>query len=353
MTPTDSEENIIQINDAEETPNNIIQNSAETEFQPRRTLNYTPRAVAHITSELGKVIVGQDAVIEQILVAVLAEGHALLEGVPGTAKTLTVKTLARIIGAEFSRIQFTPDLMPSDITGTNVFNMQNSQFSLRQGPIFTDILLADEINRTPPKTQAALLEAMEERQTTIDGERYPLSSLFTVLATENPIEYEGTYPLPEAQLDRFLLKILIDYPSSEAELEIVSRWDEGFNARQLERVEIAALSEDFSIQNCRAEVKAMRMETGVQKYIVEIVRKSRTHPTILYGASPRASVALLLCSKALAAIRGRDFPTPDDVRDVAPPVLRHRLALRAEAELDGATTDAVISDILKTVEVPR
>jgi len=316
-------------------------------------LIYTPTTLAHITNELHKVIVGQDEVIEQILVAVLAEGHALLEGVPGTAKTLTVKTLARIIGADFSRIQFTPDLMPSDITGTNVFNMQSSEFSLRQGPIFTDILLADEINRTPPKTQAALLEAMEERQTTIDGERYKLSPMFTVLATENPIEYEGTYPLPEAQLDRFLLKILIDYPQADEELEIVSRWDAGFNARQLEQVEIVSLTQEMSIQNCRLQVKAMRMEAGVQKYIVEIVRKSRTHPTILYGASPRASVALLLCSKALAAIRGRDFPTPDDVRDVALPVLRHRLALRAEAELDGATTDAVISDILKTVEVPR
>ncbi len=332
---------------------NLIQNNPESGIQNRSALTYTPTTVAHITNELGKIIVGQDEVIEQILVAVLAEGHALLEGVPGTAKTLTVKTLARILNADFSRIQFTPDLMPSDITGTNVFNMQNSEFSLRQGPIFTDLLLADEINRTPPKTQAALLEAMEERQTTIDGERYPLSPIFTVLATENPIEYEGTYPLPEAQLDRFLLKILIDYPQADAELEIVSRWDAGFNARQLEQVEISPLTEEMSIQNCRAEVKAMRMEPGVQKYIVEIVRKSRTHPTILYGASPRASVALLLCSKALAAIRGRDFPTPDDVRDVAPPVLRHRLSLRAEAELDGATTDAVISDILKTVEVPR
>ncbi len=316
-------------------------------------LNYTPSTVAYIKNELGKIIVGQDQVIEQILVAVLAEGHALLEGVPGTAKTLTVKTLARIIGARFSRIQFTPDLMPSDITGTNVFNMQNSEFSLRPGPIFTDILLADEINRTPPKTQAALLEAMEERQTTIDGKRYKLSPLFTVLATENPIEYEGTYPLPEAQLDRFLLKILIDYPPIDAELEIVSRWDEGFNSRQLEQIEIAALPEKDAVQNCRNEIKAMRTEAGVQKYIVDIVHKTRTHPTILYGASPRASVALLLCSKALAAIRGRDFSTPDDVRDVALPVLRHRLALRAEAELDGATTDAVIFDIIKTVEVPR
>jgi MoxR-like ATPase len=316
-------------------------------------LTYTPTTVAHILNELRKVIVGQDEVIEQILVAVLAEGHALLEGVPGTAKTLTVKTLARIIGAKFSRIQFTPDLMPSDITGTNVFNMQSSEFSLRPGPIFTDILLADEINRTPPKTQAALLEAMEERQATIDGKRYKLSPLFSVLATENPIEYEGTYPLPEAQLDRFLLKILIDYPSIEAEREIVARWDAGFNSRHLEQIDVQPLPEANSIQNCRTEVKQMRTEPGVQKYIVEIVHKSRTHPTILYGASPRASVALLLCSKALAAIRGRDFPTPDDVRDVALPVLRHRLALRAEAELDGATTDAVVADILKTVEVPR
>src|SRR5580765_4508132 len=231
-------------------------------------LTYTPSTVAHILNELRKTIVGQDDVIEQILVAVLAEGHALIEGVPGTAKTLTVKTLAQIIGAQFSRIQFTPDLMPSDITGTNVFNMQTSQFSLRHGPIFTDILLADEINRTPPKTQAALLEAMEERQTTIDGERYPLSPLFTVLATENPIEYEGTYPLPEAQLDRFLMKILIDYPEQTDEEEIVARWDAGFNSRHLEQVQINPLPDAASIVKCRAEVREMRMEPGVQRYIV-------------------------------------------------------------------------------------
>lgn len=316
-------------------------------------LERTPATVTHITGELRKTIVGQDDVIEQILVAIFAEGHALLEGVPGTAKTLIVKTLSQIIGANFSRIQFTPDLMPSDITGTNVFNMQTTQFTLRHGPIFTDILLADEINRTPPKTQAALLEAMEERQATIDGERYKLSPIFTVLATENPIEYEGTYPLPEAQLDRFLLKILIDYPGQEEEAEIVARWDEGFNSHRLENVDIRQLPDSSAIYDCRNEIRSMRVEPGVQRYIVEIVRRSRTHPTILYGASPRASVALLLCSKALAAIRGRDFVTPDDIRDIAPPVLRHRLALRAEAELDGATTDAVISDILKTVEVPR
>ncbi len=316
-------------------------------------LTYTPSTVAHILNELRKTIVGQDEVIEQIMVALFAEGHALIEGVPGTAKTLTVKTLARILGAGYSRIQFTPDLMPSDITGTNVFNMQSSEFTLRQGPIFTDILLADEINRTPPKTQAALLEAMEERQTTIDGERYPLSPIFTVLATENPIEYEGTYPLPEAQLDRFLLKILIDYPDHGEESEIVARWDAGFNSHHLEQADIRPISDPTAISHCRAEVRAMRMEPGVQKYVVDIVRGTRSHPTILYGASPRASIGLLLSSKALAAIRGRDFPTPDDVRDVAMPVLRHRIALRAEAELEGATTDAAISDILKTIEVPR
>jgi MoxR-like ATPase len=316
-------------------------------------LQHVSSTVEQILTELRKVVIGQDEPIEQILVALLAEGHALIEGVPGTAKTLTVKTLARIIGAGFSRIQFTPDLMPSDITGTNVFNVATSDFTLRRGPVFTDILLADEINRTPPKTQAALLEAMEERQVTIDGELHRLSPLFTVLATENPIEYEGTYPLPEAQLDRFLLKILLDYPSEQAEQQVVANWDAGFNARRLEQVDIRPLSEPDAISNCRMEVRNARMEPGVQRYVVEIVRRTRAHPSVLYGASPRASVALLLCTKALSALRGREFATPDDVRDIARPVLRHRLSLRAEAELDGATPDAVITDILQAAEVPR
>jgi MoxR-like ATPase len=309
--------------------------------------------VAHIKDELQKVIVGQHDAIEQILIAVLAEGHALIEGVPGTAKTLTVKTLSRIINADFSRIQFTPDLMPSDITGTNVFNISNSSFTLRRGPVFTDILLADEINRTPPKTQAALLEAMEERQVTIDGEAHPLSPIFTVLATENPIEYEGTYPLPEAQLDRFQLKILLDYPDEAEEREVLARWDHGFNSRRLDQVDIQPLSDPSAIIHCRAEVARARMEPGVQHYAVDLVRRTRAHSFVHYGASPRASVALLLCSKALAAIRGREFATPDDVRDVALPVLRHRLTLRAEAELDGVTPDAVITDIVRSAEVPR
>jgi MoxR-like ATPase len=314
---------------------------------------YVSATVEQIKRELSKVIVGQEEPIEQILIALLAEGHALIEGVPGTAKTLTVKTLSRIINANFGRIQFTPDLMPSDITGTNVFNIATSTFNLRQGPVFTDILLADEINRTPPKTQAALLEAMEERQVTIDGEAHPLSPLFTVLATENPIEYEGTYPLPEAQLDRFLLKILLDYPEEGHERQVVANWDAGFNSRRLDQVEIRSLVEADAISRCRREVSSARMEPGVQHYAVDIVRRTRAHPFIHYGASPRASVALLLCSKALAALRGRDFATPDDVRDVARPVLRHRLTLRAEAELDGASPDAVITDILKSAEVPR
>jgi len=309
--------------------------------------------VAHIKNELHKVIVGQDDAIEQILIALLAEGHALIEGVPGTAKTLAVKSMARIINASFSRIQFTPDLMPSDITGTNVFNIATSAFNLRRGPIFTDILLADEINRTPPKTQAALLEAMEERQVTIDGEAHQLPIVFTVLATENPIEYEGTYPLPEAQLDRFLLKIVLDYPGEQEEREVLARWDAGFNSKRLDDVNLVPLNDPGTIINCRAEVTKARMEPGVQHYAVDIVRRTRAHPFIHYGASPRASVALLLCSKALASIRGRDFSTPDDVRDVALPVLRHRLTLRAEAELDGVTADAVVTDILKSTEVPR
>ena len=282
-----------------------------------------------------------------------AEGHILIEGVPGTGKTLAVKSLARILNAGFNRIQFTPDLMPSDVTGTNIYNLTTGAFTLRQGPVFTDILLADEINRTPPKTQAALLEAMEERQVTIDGEQHRLSPLFTVFATENPIEYEGTYPLPEAQLDRFLLKVLIDYPTVEEEARVVSNWDSGFSARRLEQIDVRPLPEPAAVMRCRAEVRAARMEPGVQRYLVELVRRTREHPSVAYGASPRASVALLLCSKALAAMSGRDFATPDDVKSVAPATLRHRISLRAEAELDGATPDAVIADILNTVEVPR
>ncbi len=315
--------------------------------------DYVSQVAEHIRRETQKVIVGQDAVIDQILICLFSEGHALLEGVPGTAKTLMVKTIARIIGAGFNRIQFTPDLMPSDITGTNIFNISTSQFILRHGPVFTDILLADEINRTPPKTQAALLEAMEERQVTIDGESHHLSPLFLVLATENPIEYEGTYPLPEAQLDRFLFKIMISYPSFDQELQVVGNWQAGFNARKLEAVNLDAIGDPAVIPQCRALVRDVNVEPSVQGYLVHLVRRTREHPSLSWGASPRASVAILLSSKALAAMRGRDFVTPDDVRDVAHPALRHRILLRSEAEIEGVTPDSILDEIVTTVEVPR
>src|SRR5215813_14134404 len=315
--------------------------------------DYVSQVAAQIRRETQKVIVGQEAVIDQILICLFAEGHALVEGVPGTAKTLIVKTLARIIGAGFNRIQFTPDLMPSDITGTNVFNIATSQFTMRHGPVFTDILLADEINRTPPKTQAALLEAMEERQVTIDGETHHLSPLFLVLATENPIEYEGTYPLPEAQLDRFMLKILISYPSFDEELQVIANWQAGFNAKKLEAVNLDLIRDPGMIPQCRTRVRETKVEPGVQEYLVNLVRRTREHPNLLWGASPRATVAMLLASKALAAMRGLDFVTPDDVRDVAHPALRHRILLRSEAEIEGVTPDSILDEVLSSVEVPR
>lgn len=311
------------------------------------------QVVEHIRTEMRKVIVGQDEFIEQILIALFADGHALIEGVPGTGKTLAVKALAKILGAGFNRIQFTPDLMPSDVTGTNIFNLSSSAFTLRQGPIFTDVLLADEINRTPPKTQAALLEAMEERQATIDGERHPLSPLFTVLATQNPLEYEGTYPLPEAQLDRFLLKIIVDYPTELEEIEVVRLWQSGFNARRLEALDLRPIDDPAAIGLCRHEVRSVHVEEGIGRYVVGIVRKTRQSPNITWGASPRASVSLLLCAKALAAMRGRDFVTPDDVKEIALPVLRHRIVLRSESEIEGVTADQAVTGAIGQVEVPR
>jgi MoxR-like ATPase len=321
----------------------------------RRTFlqDYVNSVVESLKQEISKAIVGQDRVIEQVLVAILTEGHALLEGVPGTAKTLLVKVLARAIGAHFGRIQFTPDLMPADVTGTNIFNMATSSFTLRHGPIFTDLLLADEINRTPPKTQAALLEAMEERQVTIDGEVHKLSPMFTVLATQNPIEYEGTYPLPEAQLDRFMMKILVDYPGEEEEQRVVANWNAGFNARRLEDLRITAMSDPAAILESRARVRQVTVEEGIQKYIVSIIRATRKAINISWGASPRAAVALLMASKAYAAIRGRDFVTPDDVKDIAKPVLRHRIVLRSEAEIEGTTSDQALEDVISGIEVPR
>lgn len=308
---------------------------------------------AHLKYEVAKAVVGQDQVIEQVLIALLTEGHALVEGVPGTAKTLLLKVLARAIGAEFGRIQFTPDLMPADITGTNIFNMATSTFTLRRGPIFTDLLLADEINRTPPKTQAALLEAMEERQVTIDGDAHKLSPLFTVLATQNPIEYEGTYPLPEAQLDRFMLKVIVDYPSADEELRVVANWNAGFNTRRLEDLDIRPLGDSAAVLACRAQVRSVTVEEGVRQYIVSIIRATRSAINVSWGASPRAAVALLLCSKALAAIRGRNFVTPDDVKEMAKPVLRHRVVLRSEAEIEGTSPDQVLDEVIAGIDVPR
>jgi MoxR-like ATPase len=315
--------------------------------------DYVNRITEHIRSELHKVIVGQDHVIDQILVALLAEGNVLIEGVPGIAKTLLVKVLARILGLRFTRIQFTPDLMPADVTGTNVFNLSTGTFSLRHGPVFTHLLLADEINRTPPKTQAALLEAMEERQVTIDGVSHALPPLFMVFATQNPIEYEGTYPLPEAQLDRFLLKILITYPSAEEEQEVVARWHAGFNSLHLDEIAFNTLEGEKEIRECRQHGRAVTVEEGVQRYLVNIVRRTRETISMAWGASPRAAVALLLSSKALAAVRGRTFVLPDDVKEIAKPVLRHRIILRPEAEIDGLSADDAIEEILASVEVPR
>ncbi|MBI3950442.1 MAG: MoxR family ATPase [Acidobacteria bacterium] len=317
------------------------------------TSDYVNRITEHIRSELHKVIVGQDEVIDQILVALLAEGNILIEGVPGIAKTLLVKVLGRVLGLRFTRIQFTPDLMPADVTGTNIFNLSTGTFVLRQGPVFTHLLLADEINRTPPKTQAALLEAMEERQVTIDGVSHPLPSLFMVFATQNPIEYEGTYPLPEAQLDRFLLKILINYPSAEEEQEIVARWHAGFNTLHLDGVTFHTLDGEREIMACRQHVQAVTVEQGVQRYIVNIVRRTRETISIAWGASPRAAVALLLTSKARAAMRGRSFVLPDDVKEMAKPVLRHRIVLRPEAEIDGLSSDDALEEVLSSEEVPR
>jgi MoxR-like ATPase len=314
---------------------------------------FVSQVAAKIKSEIAKIIVGQEAVVEQVLVALLAQGHILLEGVPGTAKTLMAKSLAHVLGVGFSRVQFTPDLMPSDVLGTSVFEPASGTFKLRTGPIFTEILLADEINRTPPKTQAALLEAMEERQVTIDGQRHPLPPLFLVLATQNPVEYEGTYPLPEAQLDRFFMKVVIEYPSEAEEHQVVLRHHGGFDPRDLERAGLLRLKDRDVILHCRERARKITVEDGIARYVVQIARASREAPTCVMGASPRASVALLTAAKCLAAVRGKPYVTPDDVKSVAAPVFRHRLILKPEAEIEGFTTDRVVEDLLTQVSVPR
>ncbi|MEH2142905.1 AAA family ATPase [Nostoc sp.] len=302
---------------------------------------------------LNQVIVGQSSLIQQLLVALLAGGHVILEGVPGTGKTLLVKVLAQLIQGEFRRIQLTPDVLPSDITGTNIFDLNSRNFTLKKGPIFTEVLLADEINRTPPKTQAALLEAMEEMQVTLDGESLPLPDLFWVIATQNPLEFEGTYPLPEAQLDRFLFKLVVDYPDQAAEKQMLLNRQAGFAARRLDISRLKPIATVAEILQARQAVKEVKVSEAIVDYLLTLVRTSRQYPDLTLGASPRAAGAWLQTSQALAWLAGRDFVTPDDVKAVASPLLRHRLILKAEAMLDGLQMDAVIASVINQVPVPR
>jgi MoxR-like ATPase len=306
----------------------------------------------HARAELAKVIVGQGDVLDQLLAVLLCGGHALIEGVPGTAKTLAVKALARICRLEFQRVQCTPDLMPADILGANIFNLASSTFSLHRGPVFTDLLLVDEVNRMPPRTQSALLESMEERQVTLDGSRYPLSNFFTVLATQNPVEFEGTYPLPEAELDRFLFKIRISYPEVDNEVEVLNRYQGGFDPRDLDKLGLAPVDAEL-LNAARREVVAVRAEPALLRYISTVVRRTRDWPALSLGGSTRATVNLLLASKTLAAMEGRDYLIPDDVKAAALPVLRHRLFVRPEADLEGITPDRVVTEVLAGVEVPK
>ncbi len=306
-----------------------------------------------ISAEIAKVVVGQQEGVTHLLVGLLARGHVLMEGVPGLAKTLLAKTLAYILKAEFTRIQFTPDLMPADILGTQIFDLQSRTFHLRHGPIFTEILLGDEINRAPPKTQSALLEAMEERQVSIDGKTMPLSESFMVVATQNPIEQEGTYPLPEAQLDRFLMKIVLDYPSEGEEREILAKYGTSSEAHDLEGAGLARLAGGDTVVRFRQRVSQVRVEEGIVAYVQRLLTGTRRSPHLHLGVSPRGGIALLRTSQCLAAVRGRDFVVPDDIKEMALAVLRHRVILRPEAELEGLTPDRVISQILDGIPVPR
>lgn len=309
--------------------------------------------VDNVTAELKKVIVEQDDLIEHSLIVLLSGGHVLLEGVPGLAKTLMVKALSHIVSVDFKRIQFTPDLMPADITGTKIFNMQSREFELRKGPIFTNFLLADEINRTPPKTQAGLLEAMGENSVSIDGETYSLTSPYMIFATQNPLEYEGTYPLPEALVDRFLMKILINYPSQLGEKEIIKRYNEGFFSNDMDSYGLKNVCNAEDIKNCTKEVQSVKLTEDLMTYIVSIVSETRNNPMIDIGSSPRGTIALLQCSKAYAAYKGRDYVIPEDIKKMALPTLRHRIILKPELELEGVKPDEVLLEILTKIKVPR
>jgi MoxR-like ATPase len=306
-----------------------------------------------LRDEIGKVVVGQEGTLSGLVSALLVRGHVLLEGVPGTAKTLLVKTLAAALDLQFKRVQFTPDLMPSDVIGQLIYEARDSTFRFREGPVFTNILLADEINRTPPKTQAALLEAMEERQVSVEGDTHELPEPFVVVATQNPIEYEGTYPLPEAQLDRFLFKLQVGYPSFEQEQEVLARHDRGLDPHDVAGAGVHAVATAADLEAARAQVQAVRVEPPVLAYMVQIARATRESPSLALGVSPRGAANLLHASKAWAWLAGRPFVTPDEVKQVVKPVLRHRIELRPELELEGVTPDGVLDGILTSVPVPR
>ena len=320
-------------------------------FEGRIELKSLSESIAAIRGEIRKIIVGQDKMIDLLIASLLADGHVLIEGNPGLAKTLTARILAKSISTNFSRIQFTPDLMPSDILGTSIFNFKTSEFEFRKGPIFSNIILIDEINRAPAKTQAALFEVMEERQVTMDGTTYLLKSPFMIVATQNSIDMEGTYRLPEAQMDRFLFKISVDYPNLEDEVNILTNFHEMNNRNDL--TQIKSLVKAKTLKENQKIVSQVSVEEKLLKYIVELVQKTRKSKDVIIGASPRASQAILSTSKAIAAMNGRDFVVPDDILYVAPSALRHRIIITPEKEMEGSTTDEVITTLLKEIEIPR
>lgn len=323
----------------------------ENIFEQRTDLSQLNEAVHAINNEIKKIIVGQDDMVKMIIAAILADGHVIIEGAPGVAKTLTARLVAKSINVKFNRIQFTPDLMPSDVLGTSIFNPRDSRFEFKRGPIFSNIILIDEINRAPAKTQAALFEVMEERQVTMDGQTYLMEPPFMIIATQNPIEYEGTYRLPEAQLDRFLFKITVPYPTEQQEFTILSRFHQLGNAQVLSTIN--AVLSAHQIKELREQVKNIFFEEKLLQFIAKIISTTRTHKSIYLGASPRASLAVMNASKAIAAMNGRDFVTPDDIVYAIPYVLRHRIILTPEKEMEGITTDDVIQQVIHSIEIPR
>jgi MoxR-like ATPase len=330
---------------------NKEENTTDLNFDARIPLADLQKAVADIKQELAKVIIGQDNFIELLIVSLLVDGHVLIEGVPGVAKTITAKLFAKTLKTNFSRIQFTPDLMPSDILGTSIFNVKSSEFEFKKGPIFSNIILIDEINRAPAKTQAAMFETMEERQVTMDGTTYTMESPFMVLATQNPIEQEGTYALPEAQLDRFLFKIKVSYPETDEEILILKSHHERKGA--LPQTKVKDILSPTKLKTFKAQIQDIIVEEKIFKYIAEVVSKTRNHPHLYLGGSPRASIATLNSAKAFAAVNGRDFVTPEDVKKALVPVLNHRVILTPEREMEGMSTENVIKMITESVEIPR